>query len=171
MSMILNTTPDKEYLSIPSVALGLAGFSGEEQLELHFEKDALAVLKKKLTARDMIGAITGLQEIAADLVKQLVLATDKTAVAEQSNGCEKKCDYAKTCDLSIPPCILAEANIPFNRPLLAYVEDGAIVIKGEEEDSLEEEIPDELLQSLVKAGVNVGGLSLLLESGRVVYGE
>lgn len=171
MSMTLSRISHKEALVIPAAALDLAGFGGEEQLELHFEKDALAVLKRKLTARDMIEAITGLQEIAADLVRQLALASGKEAEADKSNGCEKKCDYAKTCDLAIPPCILAEAHIPFDRPLLAYVDDGAIVIKGEEEDLLEDEIPDELLQTLMKGGANAEGLSNLLKGDRIVYGE
>lgn len=171
MSMTLDRISHKEALVIPSAALDIAGFGGEEQLELHFEKDALAVLKRKLTARDIIEAITGLQEIAADLIRQLALASGKEAEAEKSNGCEKKCDYAKTCDLSIPPCILAEAGIPFNRPLLAYVDAGVIVIKGEEEDSLENEVPDELLQTLVNGGVNTEGLSALLKGDRIVYGR
>ena len=168
MNLTLNKIPDTEEFKLPVSALNFSGLSGEEKLELYFEKDILAVVKKKLTARDIIGAITSLQEIAAELVKQLVLASGK---AEESNGCDRKCDYAKTCDLSIPPCLLAEAGIPFDQPLLAYVEEGAIVIKGEEENPLANEIPNDLLQVLLKANVNADGLYQLLVRNTVIYGR
>lgn len=168
MNLTLNKIPGTEAFKLPVSALNFSGLSGEERLELYFEKDILAVVKKRRTARDIIGAITGLQEIAADLVKQLVLASGK---AEELNGCDRKCDYAQTCDLSIPPCLLAEAGIPFNWPLLAYVEEGTIVIKGEEENPLADEIPNDLLQVLLKAGVDADGLYQLLERNTVIYGQ
>lgn len=168
MNLTLNKIPGTEEFKLPVSVLNFSGLSDEEKLELYFEKEILAVVKKKLTARDIIGAITSLQEVAADLAKQLVLASGK---AEESNECDRKCDYAKTCDLSIPPCLLEEAGIPFNWPLLAYVEEGVIVIKGEEENPLADEIPNDLLQVLLKAGVDADGLHQLLVRNTVIYGR
>lgn len=169
MSVILNRSSEQEDKRLFDETLCLAGLSGEEQLMLHFKKDVLAALKGKLTARDLIGTMNGLIEIAADLAAQLAIASRKDS-SEEPCSCSGKCDYEATCELSIPPCLLAEAGIPLDRPLLAYVEDGSIVIKGEEE-LFPAEVTGELLRILENAEVDAEGLATLLKGERIIYGD
>lgn len=169
MSVIINSSFDQKDQRLFTETLSLAGFREESPLTLHFKKDVMAVLKSRMTARDLLGAITGLAEIATDLAEQLATASRKAAT-EESHSCSGKCDYEADCELSIPPCILAEAGIPLDKPLLAYVEDGSIVIKGEAE-SFPTEVTGELLRLLADAKVDAEGLSTLLKGERIVYGE
>ena len=169
MNVVINRNSGQEDQRVFNESLCLAGLSEEGQLRLHFKKDTMAVLKSRMTASELLGSITGLMEIAADLAEQLATAS-RTAATEESQSCSGKCDYEASCELSIPPCILAEAGIPLDKPLLAYVEDGSIVIKGEEE-AFPDEVTGELLRILADAKVDADGLTTLLKGEKIVYGE
>ncbi|NCB42278.1 MAG: hypothetical protein EOM59_06620 [Clostridia bacterium] len=168
MNVVLNRSSDQDQ-RVFNEALCPAGLSEEEQLRLHFKKDMRAVLKSRMTTRDLLRAITGLMEITTDLAEQLATAS-RTAATEEPQSCSGKCDYEESCELSIPPCILAEAGIPLDKPLLAYVEDGSIVIKGEEEP-FPTKVTGALLRFLADEKVDAEGLSDLLKGEKIVNGE
>ncbi len=167
MNNVINRSEKKEGQRIFDEILCLAGFSEDEKLTVHLKKAVLAVLKSRMTASEIIEAITGLLELAEDLAKEISSASRK-ASKEEIRSCSQKCEYKDACELSVPPCIRAEAGIQFDRPLLAYVEEGAIVLKGEEE-TLPPEVTGELLRLLVNAEVDAEGLNALLKGERIVY--
>lgn len=169
MNIAMNRNAEKEGRRIFDETVCLAGLGEEERLSLHLKKAVLAVLKSKMSAREVMETITDLLELAEDLAKELSSASRKAA-KEEARSCSQKCEYKDACELSVPPCIRAEAGIPFDRSLLAYVEDRAIVIKGEEEP-LPPEVTGELLRLLVNAEVDADGLNALLKEEGIVYGK
>lgn len=169
MNNVINRNEEEEGRRIFDETLCLAGLSEEEKLTIHLKKAVVAVLRSRMMAREMMEAITGLLKLAEELAKEISSASRKAAM-EEIRICSQKCEYKDACELSVPPCLRAEAGIPFDRPLLAYVEDGAIVIKGEEEMS-PPEVTGELLRLLVNADVDSEGLNALLKEERIIYGQ
>lgn len=74
MKFDLYQTPQRKALMLSGAALKLAELGGEEKLSAHVNPGAIAILKGKMTAREMVSAIGTLSELASDITVKLALA-------------------------------------------------------------------------------------------------
>ena len=69
MKFVKGTT--KKKLVIPNAVMELSGFERGEMVELHALTDTVVVLKKRMTAMEMVNAIDALQRLTVDLFGEL----------------------------------------------------------------------------------------------------
>lgn len=106
-----------------------------------------------------------LTDITVELMTQLVHATQEAAAENDCDDCAE-CEWSGCTNLSIPPCMLEQANIAPEQALTAAVEKGSIVITAAEEDEDDplNQIDRAFLAMLGAAGANLSGLRFLLEN-------
>ena len=77
MKFVKGTT--KKKLVIPNTVMELSGFERGETVELHALTDTVVVLKKRMTAMEMVNTVDALQRLTVELVREL---------AETCGACE-----------------------------------------------------------------------------------
>lgn len=183
MKIMLNHY-ERENLSIPSVALKIAGINDESRLEGYIGGKALGVCKKKMTASELIMAIEFFKDLSSDFTVKLALACGQCddcgycACEDGSDTIPEECRQCKTpCHgAEIPACVLAEAGIDADAGLQFDARDGEVIIREIEQEWDDSEcdnpdnIPAELLAVLTQSNICIQHLRDLLESGEVVYG-
>lgn len=172
---------EKGNLSIPSAALKLAKLNGETAFEGHIGDSNLAVMKKQMSAKELVDGIRFYADLSADLTEQLALACGECddcgyCCEDDENGCPEDCRRCENpCNgVDIPACVLTEAGIGLDAALECDARDGEIIIRSVEhlwEEDVLETVSQELLEQLSDADICLANLRELLESGEVVYGK
>ena len=160
-----NTKKSDLSMTIPSQLLEDAGIAEAKCAELHSLRHCVAVLQGKMTAREILEAIESLSKLAEFLTVQLAKAC---GVCDGCGACGDDLD-----EIKVPPELLDEAGISRDARLEAYVDqdNGLILVGSADCDHDLSDVPDDLLQVLVAAGVCVGRLEEHLAEDDIVYGE
>lgn len=160
-------------IHIPASAMLISDFGREDRTEYHTLQDAVVVLKKQMTAMELIHAISSLGQLAAQLWGSL---TARCRSCDNCGGCEEErdCPYDSfdfAADIRIPDEFLERAGIASDAPL--HVEragDGSITVSAGGNGSELWNVPAELMQCFLDSGICPGTLEDLLEEGGVIYG-
>lgn len=177
------TSPSE--LSLPSNVRKLCGFD-KQALEFHTAEDALVILKEKMTAIELVHAITALDELLLGLVTCLAGAC--TLCNNCGTPCKDKnstpADWATNCSLChgllddeqticLPDALLAEAGIPKDAKLEAYPDpdngEVLVAVSGFRNDI--SDVPKDLLELLIQWGVCLPELDELIVLEETVYGK
>ena len=160
-----NTKKSDLSMTIPSQLLEDAGIAEAKCAELHRLRHCVAVLQGKMTALEMIEAIESISKLAEFLTVQLAKAC---GICDGCGACGDDLD-----EIKVPPELLDEAGISRDARLGAYVDqdNGLILVGSADCDHDLSDVPDDLLQVLVAAGVCVGRLEEHLAEDDIVYGE
>lgn len=157
-------------MKIPEGALRLSGFDSGEKLEYHPQANALVVLKKRMTALDLIRAAWSLRQLSDALTAHLVELEPQSDCCEDCSSCPYGFeDFAH--EFNFPPEILERACIPNGAILhMEFPESGEICISTNQDGPGLWDIPSQIMRELLAAGICPAGLEMLIESGDLVYG-
>ena len=160
-----NTKKSDFSMTIPSQLLEDAGIAEAKCAELHRLRHCVAVLQGKMTAQEMLEAIESLSKLTEFLTVELAKAC---GICDGCGACADDLD-----EIKVPPELLDEAGISRDARLEAYVDqdNGLILVGSADCDHDLSDVPDDLLQVLVAAGVCVGRLEEHLAEDDIVYGE
>lgn len=154
-------------VTIPKAAMKLSGLGGAHKLELHTTDGAAVLLKREMTAMELLTVVSSLDRLSGDLLAALAIACEKCV------GCEDNCPFSQESrDIRLPKYLLDAAEIPEGATLCAEPDPdtGRIIVTALEAEHDLDDVPEELLDALLECGVCLGSLSELLGSGEVVYG-
>lgn len=155
---------------IPKEAISKAGFENAPVLSAYTEENAVIVLKEKMTAFELIGAVNALHEVSVGLLIKLA----KTAgVCDDYCQCNDDCfccEMEEECEgLSIPLCLLEEAGISVFSALDIKTEDGVIYIsQSPDKPDMLDTMPQSILDTLVNSGICLKTLRQLIRSGETI---
>lgn len=155
-------------VTIPKAALKLSRLEDAEKLELHALESAAVLLKGRMTAMDVLGAVKSMDELSGQLLETLAEA------CEQCVGCEEDCPFIwDSRDIKLPSHLLEAANIPEGARLCAeaFPDSGCIVVSGPDSEHSLDDVPEELLSALLGCGICLESLNELIGSGEIIYGE
>lgn len=154
-------------LPLPPAALALGGFEAGERMALHPLQGAVAVLREKMTAIELVRAIESLQSLASELTVHLVQVCGP-------------CDRCGECPAgpedpgggtAIPNWLRREAGIPEGAKLCAWLdsETGRVNVGAAEYRHDLSDVPLFLLEILRENGVCLEDLDEVLKSGETIY--
>ena len=162
-------------MKIPVAAMQISGFGAHEAAEYFTLKDTVAVLKKQMTALELIRTAWSLQQLAAELCTHLAM------LCCPREGCEDCCDDDGRCpydalafavNFEIPDDLREKAGIPEGAPLhVELLDDGEITISMNHDSPGLWDVPAPMMQGFLAAGVCPSALEDVLESGEVIYGK
>lgn len=134
-------------------------------MNIHTESGCVLLTRDDMTAAECVGVMKLLTDTTVELMTQLAHATREAAEENDCDDCIE-CEWSGCTNLSIPPCMLEQANIAPDHTLTAAVEKGRIVITAAEEDDGDplNQLDKVFLATLGGAGVNLSGLRFLLEN-------
>lgn len=164
-----------EGMKIPRAALKLSGFGEHEAAEYHTLQDAVVVLKKQMSALELIRAAWSLQRLCAELCTHLALLCDPCgACAECDKEDGNACSYSPldfALDFDIPDELREQAGIPENAPVhVELLEDGEFTVGVNHGDPCLWDVPAPLMKGLLGAGICPAVLEELLKTGALIYG-
>ena len=152
---------------IPRSALSLSGFIEDETAALHTLPGAVVLLKKRMTAMEMIRTVDSISQLAAELLTELA------AVCGPCEECESEgCPYEEVDGpIDLPDYLRAEAGIPKDAKLCAEVNEGekSVTIYATDHQHDLTDIPQGLMPLLGALGVCLGELEQKLITGEVVH--
>lgn len=154
---------------VPSAALKISGLEGGEKAEIHTLNSTVVVLKKQMTAMELIRAADSLHGLATELTAHLAMACGECGECE--DGCPF--DDLEEGMLELPDYLRREACIPDGAKLCAYADDEekTVTIGVAEYDYDLRDVPPYLLEMLAEAGICLGELEKYLVTERILYGE
>ena len=161
-----NTT--KKKLVIPNVVLELSGLEKGDPVEIRTVDDAVVILRKEMTAMELVRAIDSLQSTVLDLTLHLV---DVCGPCEDCTGTEVcPADPSRTATV-IPDEIREEAHIPAGVKLCAWAgaEPGTVMVGQADYRYDLTDVPEWLLEILASHGVCIGRLEDRLMEEDPVY--
>ncbi len=164
---ILRVT-NKAKVTIPDAVMTISKLNGTERLELHALESAAVLLKDRMTAMEIINAVSSLDELSGQLLEALAGACEQCVAGEED------CPFMDgSSRISLPTHLLDEARIPEGARLRAVPdpETGCVIVSEREAGFDLEDVPDGLLDALLECGVCLESLSGLLASGEAVYGS
>lgn len=163
----------KEYsgqkLIVPSGAMKLSGFEPVQEVELHTLDGAVIIIRKRMTAMELISTIDTLTQFCADLATALVQACSSYDILGIGNSCPPA--YHGD-EVSLPDYLLAGAGIPKNAKLCvsADADNATITIRESESFGLTDDIPPYILSILKSSGACLGKLEDYLFTEEDIYG-
>lgn len=156
-------------LLIPSGVFKISGFEADEKAEIHALDSAVVVLKKQMTAMELIQAMDALHQLATELTVHLA------RVCGACDDCEDGCPFDDLEDgmLELPDYLREEAGIPDGAKLCVYVDDeeNTVTIAEAGYDHDLRDVPPYLLEMLAEAGICLGELEEHLITEKILYGE
>ena len=158
--MKFNRQMSNGTFSIPSGVFKISGFEADEKAEIHALDSAVVVLKKQMTAMELIQAIDALHQLATELTVHLAMVCGT-------------CDDLEDGMLELPDYLRREACIPAGAKLCAYADDEeqTVTIGVAEYDHDLRDVPPYLLDMLAEAGICLGELEEHLMTEKILYGE
>ncbi len=158
---------------IPRSALALGGFAEDEPAELHALPGAVILLKKRMTAMELLTAARSLHELSVKLNTHLA------GVCGQCDNCgensREHCPLLayEEADIALPDYLRQEAGIPEGANLCAAVdeEEHTVAVFAADYDHDLRDLPPETLEMFTAANVCLGELEERLIVGDIVYGR
>ena len=165
MKFVKGTT--KKKLVIPNTVMELSGFEKGAMVELHALTDTVVVLKKRMTAMEMVNAIDALQRLTVDLFGELA----KTCGAcEDCGGGE--CPAWARAAIEVPEEVRQEAGIPAGVKLQAWPgeTEGTVTVAQANYRFDLTDVPEWVCSTLEALDVCLGNLEEFLMSEEPVHG-
>lgn len=155
-------------LNIPIAAIKLAKLKVGDKVDLFASEDALVLLKRKMTAMELINTSLYLHHVAAELLAHLVGTCGLCCDCDESCPVE---DYDEE-GISLPDYLREEAGIPEKAKLCACVDEdnSTVTISAAGYDHDMTDVPPIIVDMLADAGVCLGALEEHLIRGDIVYG-
>ena len=152
----------KKKLVIPNIIMEQSGFEKGEMVEIHALTDAVVVLKKEMTAMELVHAIEQLQKLSIDQV------------------CGHWSDCAEDCDIDLehpgsgvdlPEWVRQEVGIPKDAKLCAWPKgDGVVCVEEANYRYDLSDGPRQMLEMLADSGACLNELGELLMTEEIIYG-
>ena len=165
MKFVKGTT--KKKLVIPNTVMELSGFERGAMVELHALTDTVVVLKKRMTAMEIVNAIDALQRLTVDLFGELA----KTCGAcEDCGGGE--CPAWARAAIEVPEEVRQEAGIPAGVKLQAWPgeTEGTVTVAQADYRFDLTDVPEWVYSTLEALGACLGNLEELLMSEEPIHG-
>lgn len=151
---------------IPRSALELGGFKANEEAELHIRPGAIIMLKKHMTAMDLLNTMAALSKLSTELT------TDLFKFCGPCDDCQGEgCPYEDTDGpITLPDYLREEAGIAPDAKLCAEVNEGerSVTIYATDHQYDLSDIPEELRPLLESLGICLGELEEALITGEVI---
>ena len=159
-------------INIPPAALKLSGFESGEPAEYHTATNVVVVVKKNMTALELIQAVWSLICLSERLTQKLIAQC--SSCEGQCGSCDGECPYHWSdfaVDFSLPEDArelggISERGVTH----IEFHEDGIHICESSGEPGLWD-VPLPVMESLLRSGVCPASLEILLKSGEAVYGE
>jgi len=154
---------EKKGLSIRQEILDASGFGHDGALAVHSRENAIVVMKKEMTAMELVQAFQSLHDLTAELLIHL------TKVCDPCEHCDGGCPCTKDgVRVRLPDELLERIGIPKDAKLDVIIEDNAMTIREAEGFDLRD-VPPEIQELFRQAGICLDSLEELLAKGDVVY--
>lgn len=157
----------KKKLTIPHAVMEMSGFEENSTVELCAMDDAVVVLKRNMTAMELVRAVDGLQRLVVELNQHLA---NICGPCEDCGGgeCPASLERNRT---EIPEEVRREAGIPPDAKLCACAWDAGTVMLSQAEYRYDlTDVPEWERTVLASMGVCMGSLEELLMNEETVYG-
>ena len=160
--------PTDGAVVVPSPALKVSGMADGKSYELHTLKNAVILLKKPMTALELIRAADSLHQLSVDLIAHLTLSCGNC------DDCEEECPYLWELDSEVylPDELREEAGIPEDVPLCcrADAESGPVTVSAAAPHDIRN-IPSYLREMFIMSGICLEDLRQHLIAEDCVYGD
>ena len=162
---------NKKKLAIPTAMLELSSLGKGEPVEIRTMDGAVVVLRKQMTAMELVRVLKNLQETVLDLTMHLANVCGPCEDCNGSGGGDCPADPSRTATV-IPEEVRQEAGFPADAKLCAWPGDkpGTVVVGQADYRYDLTDVPVWLLELLASYGVCVGMLEELLMEEDAVYG-
>ena len=163
----------KKKLVIPYDMLEASGFERGGSLEVRAMTNAAVILKPRMTAMEVIGAIDQLQRLVRELNHCLVESCDACDGDERCvEAGDGQCPYMPPTENVLRPEVRREAGIPEDAKLCAWVNEGANTVTVAQANHRYDltDVPEWELSTLEMLGVCLGSLEERLMAEDIVYG-
>ena len=114
---IKNTT--KKKLVIPNIVMELSEFERGAQVEICALPDAVVVLKREMTAMELVRAVDSLQRLAVELNRHLAAACGSCEACDGRGGEECPADPERTKTV-LPEEVRRDAGIPEDAKICSW---------------------------------------------------
>ena len=170
MRKVTKNTTRKE-LAVPCDVLEHSGMEKGEPVEIRAVDDAVVILRKEMTAMQLVRAIDSLQSTVLDLTLHLVDVCGPCEDCTGSGGEACPADPSRTTTV-IPDEIREEAHIPAGVKLCAWAgtESGTVTVGQADYRYDLTDVPAWVLEILASHGVCLGRLEDRLIDEEPVYG-
>ena len=153
----------RKGLRVRREILNASGFQRAEALDIHGKEQAIVIMKKEMTAMELLNTIQSLKDLASDLLIHL---------AKVCGPCER-CEGGCPCmeeepRIRLPEDLLKQAGIPQNARLDAMVGDGEVILAETESFDLRD-VSQEMKELFRQTNICLDELDGLLAGGSVVY--
>ncbi len=158
----------KKKLVIPSAAMELSGFEKGAPVEIRAAEDAVVILKKEMTAMELIHAVEAFQQLSVELNRQLAACCGPCEACGGGEECPAEPERTQTV---LPDAVREEIGLPDGAKLCACPGEDpgtAIVFQANHRYDLTD-VPEWELSILRGMGVCLGGLEELLMSEDPVH--
>ena len=164
---IKNTT--KKKLVIPNVVMELSEFEKGAPVEICALPDAVVVLKREMTAMELIRAVDGLQHLTVELNRHLAKVCGPCEDCGEDGECPALPEKTRT---AVPESVREDAGIPADAKLCAWPGETEGTVTVAQADCRYDltDVPEWELSTLAMLGVCLGELEERLMSEAVVYG-
>ena len=159
----------KKKLVIPNVVLELSGFEKGGTVEICALPEAVVVLKREMTAMELIRAVDSLQRLAVELNRHLAEVCGPCEDCGGDGECPALPERTRT---ALPEAVREEAGIPADAKLCAWPgNDPGTVTVGQADYRYDlTDVPEWELSTLAMLGVCLGNLEEKLMAEDTVYG-
>ena len=158
----------KKKLTIPHAVMEMSGFEENSVVDLCALDDAVVVLKRNMTAMELVRAVDSLQRLVVDLNRHL---------ADVCGPCEDcgdgECPVSRERNrIDVPEEVRREAGIPPDAKLCACAsgEAGMVAVFQAEYRHDLTDVPEWERTVLASMGACMGSLEELLMNEEIVYG-
>lgn len=159
----------RRKLAVPAALLAAGGFAQNQEVEIYPLPEAAVILKRQMTAMELVGALDSLQRLTAKLCASLAGVCGPCESCAGGEDCPALPAHTAT---KVPESVRQEAGIPEGAKLCAWPgpEKGTVTVSAANYRYDLTDVPDWLLEVLRGLGVCLGSLEERLMAEDIVYG-
>lgn len=168
MTPIIKSIGNKK-LAIPTAILAASGFGQNQEVGVYPLRDVAVILKREMTAMELVNALDGLQSMVVDLTCHLAAMCGPCEDCTGSGECPA---VPERSAVKLPEEVRREAGIAEDAKLCAWpgkVKGTVTVAQADCRYDLTD-MPDWVMEILPHTGACMGTLAELLMSEDIVYG-
>lgn len=153
----------KKGLRIRREILNASGFQRDTTLDIHGREQTIVILKKEMTAMELVNAIQSLGNLASNLLTHLA------KVCGPCQHCEGGCPYMEDeARIHLPDGVLEDAGIPKKARLDMVAGDRKVIVTEAECFDLRDVTP-EMKSLFQQTNICLDELDGILAGGSVIY--
>ena len=154
-------------ITIPPTVLNLSDFAPTDQLALHVLDNTLVLIRRKMTAYQLLRTVNQLAHLGSSLLTHLV------TLCGTCDGCRSACpfDGPSAASVELPASLREKAGIPDMARLSAVVDEekGTVTLFAAEAVTELEDLPEDLLNLLFTTDICLGEVEHHLLRDDVIY--